>query len=215
MAQLKNQGPAEPGAAKAAPGSVDAPMWTPPVPQVERKDYPDLPPSPPFLLMAHPDRWQVMGGAVVPLLGTLRLQAGVNNVSVTRNGEIRHREAQAKMEERAWQIIPWDVDGPGTSYLVEPKPGVVLEKWTKTYPRQSTTHCDVPAYVAWLLSLIARGVIAPVGLHILDKMAGNLRNDHQRALEQVHTSPVAAENAKRIAAELAVVEAEIAKRSGE
>lgn len=200
--------------ARAKIGAVEAPAWTPPQALTDAVNLPRLPASPPFLLMAHPDRWQVMLGRVVPLLGRLLLQPGLANVAANRDGSPRWKEAAAKREERGWISIPWDVDGAGTSYVVQPNPGAHIEKWARTYPRSEKIDCDELGYRDWLLSLVARGILPPPPAHILRQMIDTERGHLARALEASLTSPSAKVEVARLEKVIAVLEAELAEQAG-
>ena len=199
-----------PETAKAKIGATSAPAWTPPQALTDAVSLPRLPPSPPFLLLAHPDRWQVMLGKVVPLLGRLLLQPGLANVSAARDGSARWQEAAAKREERGWVSIPWDVDGPNTSYIVQPNPGAHIEKWARTYPRSDKIDCDEAGYRDWLVSLIARGIVPPPPAHILRRMIDTERSHMTQAMEASSTSPTAKAEVARLEKLIAVLEAELA-----
>ena len=201
---------------RAAPGAVKGAAWSPPVASTSSADWPRLSPSPAFVLQAHPRRWGVMRDRVIPVLGRLMLQPGVNNVSVVeKTGEVKWKAAAAAREERGWTSIPWDVDGPNTSYLYEPRPGTVLERWTKCYPGSERVTCDEVAYVEWCRSLVDRGVIAAPAAYVLESMLDSERSSLATALEQAHNSPAAKQDAERIVKRIACIEAELAEVSAE
>lgn len=210
MAQIKTDATVTAAVGKKAAGPVTAPSWSPPKAMTDAASLPRLPPSAPFLLMAHPDRWQVMGGMVVALLGRLLLQPGLANVRAARDGSPLWKEAAAKREEKGWVSIPWDVDGPDTSYVVQPNPGAHIERWARVYPRSDRIDCDEVGYRDWLRSLVDRGIIAPPPLHILRRMLETERNDLARALEASSTSATAQAEVKRLEKVIAAIESEIA-----
>jgi hypothetical protein len=226
MPSLKSQpetdaAPTAPAAAapKARPGAATGSAWTPPKAALPSTALPKLPASPPFVLLAHPQRWTVMAGKVIPLMGRTVLQPGVNNVTaIERAGVppiVQWKQAVASREERGWIAISWDVDGPGTSYLIEVAPGVVVEKWTRTYPGSDRVDCDEAAYADWCRSLIARGYIAPPAVHILESMRDIARAELAKAAEQAPVSTSAKGEVKRIEALIAALDAELAEANGE
>ena len=137
---------------------------------------PMLPPSLPFLLTWHEERWLVMGDQVIPELRKWKLRAGINGVEAhPKTGEIiaaslKTAMAEAETSHRV-HFLPPDVDGPGTSYLRKPKgTDAVLLKWERTYSGSPQITCDEAGYVGWCRSLVERGIIPPPPLRVLERL---------------------------------------------
>lgn len=140
------------------------------------KPPPQLESSPGFLYTHDPERWTVISGEVVPSLSKLKLQPGCNGVVDTKDGEINATAAIDDAVNNGKTVIPWDVDGPGTSYLVTPKgrPDVHLSRFERVYAGSNQIDSDEKAYVGWLKSLVARDIVAPCPDHVLARMEGDL-----------------------------------------
>lgn len=114
--------------------------------------------NPAFIYKWHPYRWDMIGGEWLPMLGELRRELGVNNVSSTGSMDVAKLEAQ----KRGWRFIdPRDLSDnymreydhiAGTAYL---------PKWIK--PRMSggrrIDKIDEDGYIEFLKELVATGVI--------------------------------------------------------
>ena len=178
----------------------------------------------PFVLKAHPERWTVMGGKVVPLFGRLVLQAGVGGVAGRRAGRLDVGDARNMSEERGWTLIPVDAvpdshattdahGNPVKSYLYRPtgRPDATLLIYTKCFPGSKITEVDVPRYVEFCEHLVASGVIAPPKAYALEKLrqrieheAGELAN---RARAHAQYKPAADAAASQLATIAEAIEA--------
>lgn len=141
---------------------------------------PRVEPTAPFLLVHHPQRWTVMAGRVIPQLGKLKLQPGVNGVEQEpRTGKPIPGPAIAEAREKGFTVIPWDVDGAGTTYLKRPTgtTDVVLLRFERCYPGSAQIDCDEAGYVAWCRGLIDRKVLQPPPVYALERMAADLRKN--------------------------------------
>lgn len=178
-------------------------------------ELPRLEPRPPALLMVHPERWMVSEGAVVPLCGRFTIAGGIAGVRIAdkRRGTLSITHAVAEKARKGWTVIPIDVDGPGTSYLHQPAPGVYLTRWDKAHAGSSIVTHDNKGYVAWLRGLIARGEIDPPKPYVLERMAGRLRQEILGLQDKVRTVPSAQVDLDRKMADLAVVEAALDTQS--
>lgn len=204
MAKLK--APAEaPTPAAASTG------YLPQFGEAERANHPRLTPRPPFLLTYHPERWTVMHGHVVPLFGTLKLQAGVNRIKVGRDGRFSKLEAQAALEEQGWTVIPPDVDGPGTSYIQQAAPGIFVSRWERTFPGSAHVEVDELGYAKWCRSLIDRNVIPRPQTYVLELLRGKRQREHDELADKVATSPSLKANVSKCAADLKAIDAELAR----
>jgi len=172
-----------------------------------------------FLYRAHPERWQVVGGRVLPLLGRMPLMPGLNNVELDeRTGSLRVRAAKAAAEERGWTVIPTSTVVPGSgrsSYLYRPKgrPDVTLCIYELCFPGSSVTQADTAGWVAFLSHLVDSGIVEPSPLYVLDRMRASAISRLDRAINKVQRAPAAASQVERIKAEIEVIEAEIATRT--
>ena len=208
MAKLKTTTPA-PTPAPQAPAAAGG--WTPNFAEETRANLPRLPATPPRLLMAHPERWTVMQGHVIPLMGSLKLQAGVNRVKQTADGRFQKLEAEAALEEQGWRVIPADIDGPGTSYIRQVAPGVFLSRWERAYPGSTHTDVDEVGYAEWCRSLIDRGVVAPPAPYVLELLRAKRQREHDELRDKVATTPSVKPTLDRLAADIAAVDAEVAR----
>lgn len=172
------------------------------------KTPPRLEESPPFLFTHHPEAFLVMGGKVVPRLGKFKLLGGVNGVDAnSKTGEVIAEDALNELKSKGYEVIPADVDGEGTSYVRRPKaaPHVHISKWEKVYHGSSKIDCDVKGYTEWCASLVERGVLPPPPVYILERLEADLR----RQLEELEDKRGVESLRKRIAGDLAAVEAEL------
>ena len=179
--------------------------------EVERANHPRLIPRPPFLLTYHPERWTVMHGMVIPLFGSLKLQAGVNRIRMTRDGRFMKLEAQASLEEQGWTVIPADVDGPNTSYMQQAAPGIFVSRWERCFPSSSHVEVDEIGYAKWCRSLIDRNVIPRPATYVLELLRGKRQHEHDDLADKVATSPSLRANVARCAADLQAIDAELAR----
>lgn len=176
---------------------------------------PLLPRSPPCLLLWHPERWGVVGGALVPLLSKLPLQNGVNRAVVNKAGKPMAAEALASRASAGWRLIPSDVDGPGkeNSY-VRKVTGIeaYLTRWEQAYVGSSQIGSDLEGYVKWLESLIARGIISPAQPQVVERLLAEAEARHGEALDRARTIPSAVPLAARYAAEVETLKAAMPAR---
>lgn len=148
-------------------------------------------PMPPFYLAIHPLRWIVMAGQVIPAARTMSLRPGVGGVDSDQAGRPRPSTALAEAEEQGWTVIPWDVQGPGTSYLRRVKAtGGWITKWMTLHPGTDEITVDEEGYAAFWAKLIADGQIDPPAPWVLDRMASAIRKsieDEQKRVGQVES----------------------------
>lgn len=175
-------------------------------------DLPRLEPRPAALLMFHPERWAVMEGQVVPLLGRLPVVAGVGNVKLVnrKTGKVSITNAVAQKAKRGWVVLPTDVEGPGTSYLHRPVPGVYLTRWETAHAGSSIVTSDGPGYVRWLRSLIDRGILPRAKPYVVERLRLQIRQQLLELQDRVRTVPSAQVDLDRKLADLEVVERELA-----
>ena len=176
---------------------------------VVRAQLPRLEARPPALLMAHPKRWTVLAGRVVPLCGSLHLRPGVCGIRQREDGSYSARDTIAHYQEEGWVIIPEDVDGPGTSYLREVAPNVWLTTWEQENPGSEHVTCDTEGYAGWLEGLIDAGKIPAPALYVLEVYAQKLRHQVGELRDGVRAQPSRQPELDRAEADLAVVLAKL------
>lgn len=141
---------------------------------------PLLPRRDPFWLVAHPDRWTVQGGQVVPYLDEVPLTAGVNGVETAYNREtgetfIDTDGLESNLRTKGAIPIPWDVDA--QPYIVEPAPGCWVTRWARPTPGSSYVEYDTDGYLAWVASLQDRGLLPRPQRRHLEQLAQATRFD--------------------------------------
>lgn len=162
-----------------------------PVPMVE--------PAPQFLLKAHPERWTVMDGQVIPSLAKLLLVSGVNNCLWNARTKSWHwHPTKAQSEERGWTIIPVDAvppkhiaPGQPKSYLCNPKgrPDVFATIYTRFYPGSKQQDVDTVRYLEFCQHLETAGYIQPPPVYVLEKMLEEYTNRLAKAHAKSQANP--------------------------
>jgi hypothetical protein len=174
---------------------------------------PILAPSPPFLLQFHPRRWQVYEVTpgvfeVLPYPGQLALQPGVGNVSRTRSGALDPRDAIETRRRGGWNVLPHDVDGPGTSYLREPSPGCFTSRFERIDPSSGVIVSDVEAFCSWLRGLVARGLVRPISAAMAAQLVEKCQQELYAAADAASRgTPSAVRDRDRAEARLAAARA--------
>lgn len=170
---------------------------------------------PPFLLQWHPNRWHLVehptkGFVLSPQLGSLQLVNGVSLVKMDRSGAFDVRDATHEKTKRGWTTIPHDVDGPGTTYLAEPVPGVFVSRWEKPYSGSTHVATDTAGYLDWLAGLVARGVIARPGVPVVERLLRSAEEDLNAAVDVAQDGkPSALRHRERAAARVDVLRQEL------
>jgi hypothetical protein len=174
---------------------------------------PLLQPSPRFLLFAHMDAWKVSGGRVVPEWNKAPITPGLNGVS--DEGRNRSAELVKVMGERGWQLVD-EVKAGGYCVAHEVPSGTAhtlpWEVPVNGRKRMDVDHdLEAECYDAW----VAAGLIAPADQIALEALRERLQRSHDHAAQAPQAMPGRAaeyaRSARVIAAQLAVVDAEIAK----
>jgi hypothetical protein len=174
-----------------------------------------------FLFRAHPERWQVLGGRVLPALGRLPLVPGVNAVELDeRTGALRVQTAKAEAAERGWTVIPTSCVPPSSglsSYLYRPtgRPDVTICAWEKCFPGSASTAPDEDGWIEFLTFLVDDGHVEECPMYVLDRMRSDALSRLDRAIDKSARNPSAASAVERIKAEVEVIEGEIARRTGD
>lgn len=174
-------------------------------------NLPRLDPRPAALFIFHPERWMVSHGSVVPCLGRLAVEGGVGNVKVVdeKRGKLSLSTAIAEKQKRGWSVIPLDVDGPGTSYLQSPIPGVYLTRWETAHAGSSVVTSDGAGYVRWLCSLVDRGVVPKAPPYVLERMRSRVKSEIADLQDRVRTVPSVQTTLDRKLADLEVIDQEL------
>jgi len=120
---------------------------------------------PMFCLVYNPLRWIVMQGRLIPSLQTFPLMAGVQGVSLDKDGNHRFAGARAKIEESGRRLVPFEW-GPGGSYIQEitTRPDgrgeprkTYISIFEQALAGDNATSSDEEAYAAWAASLVETG----------------------------------------------------------
>lgn len=118
-----------------------------------------------FMLFAHPSRWTIIDGEIVPLLHDFRLVEGVDTYHLGRDKKHKVAELKLKKEENGWIFIPYNV-GPNGSYMrkIEARyknnvMDMYVTAWEKGQAGSLQTKVDIKAYKKWLVSLVEQGII--------------------------------------------------------
>jgi hypothetical protein len=166
------------------------------------------PPSPPFYLATHPNRWCVMGGQVVPLARQMMLRPGSGGIDADGAGRPKPSTAIAEAEEQGWTVIPWDVLGRGTSYLRRVQStGGWITRWTTLHPGAEDISVDEEGYAAFWRNLIDTGRLDGPAPWVLEKVASAIR----KSLEAETRKGAKTRRAAELEERLAVVDAERAR----
>ncbi len=181
---------------------------------------PRIPKRAAFLYFAHPERWQILDGEVLPMLGKLKLQPGVMGVQRGRErGAVNLRLARVACEERGRTIIPVSsvpdahvTPGEPASYLrtVDTVGGaVVLSRYEQAFAGSSATKCDRPRWVEFLRHQVDSGVVAPAPTWVLERMRDARRKTLERMEANGSTNKTKSE---RLQAEIDVLDGVLASR---
>lgn len=177
---------AAPAPSPAPSGSVP---YTPPIHL--RSEPPVAPPrvepAGPFLLYQPLGAYTVIADTVVPRLVKFKLTPGVNGVEVNeRTGELRTGSALDELRRNGATILPTDVDGPGSSYILRHSthPNLHHTRFERFQPGSNVVTSDAKGYAAWLLSLVEQGHLpAPRRDHLEPMFA-----EKNREVEELETS---------------------------
>jgi hypothetical protein len=179
--------------------------------------------STPFIYVAHPERWMVLAGKVLPLLGKVKIRKGQNGIITDRHGNlIGVRAAIARKEERGWSHVPLDsvppqdrTPGEPVSYLCTPqgRPDAHVSIYTRLYPGATVADCDEAGWVRFLEYQLTQGVIPPCPIYVLERMAQAEEDKRNKAADEARSVPSRAVDAERHGAALAAIRKEIAKRT--
>ena len=203
-----------------APAAIPA-TSAPYVPNIHTRSEP--PPKPPrvepagpFLLYHLDGAYTVVAGKVVPRLNKFKLQPGVNGVERDeRTGALITGSAVDELRRNGATILDYDVDGPGTSYLLRHSthPNLHHTKFERFQPGSATISSDDAGYAAWLLKLVEAGNLpAPRADHLQPLYDEKNREVEELEAEGKHPGRLAQIKAQRdaIAAAIAALTEEAA-----
>jgi hypothetical protein len=184
-------------------------------------------PAPEFYLVYDPQRWDVLGDGVRPVLSRLPRIPGVNGVDIQRGrngqpGKVVMGIARSEIAERGKKIIPFDAvpakyaapDG-SRSYLRKPegRPDLCLTIFETTYADEATVDSDQPAYHEWLDWLIANGHIPECPMHRLNALLSRKEESALRMADMAAKHPSYIPEHERAKAQVEVVKKAIAARA--
>ena len=127
----------------------------------------------------HPARWVVMEGEILPLLGKLSGEPGVNGTD--KSGDTAGAEINAT--RRGWKMIPWNVIEGGYIRVFDGRKGPIhLSKWEhpKQIANRTIIKSDMEGYKAFLRKLVTDGIIAPPDPDIIEAMAEAIRSSNDK-----------------------------------
>lgn len=174
-----------------------------------------LPPSRPFHLAAHPMRWDVIDGEVLPELVPIHWVDGLNGQT---HGN--YRRALADAERRGWTVIPHNVDKKnGHNTYVRKHPvehngrtgHVYLDRFTQCFRGTGMLRTKGKEYRAWLQSLIKREIIPLPPIYRVEALAEQKRNLAASYAKRAVGNPIAQARVKAVLAEVEAVEAFLIK----
>jgi hypothetical protein len=149
-----------------------------------REDPPKVEAVSPFLLFHQPNAYTVIAGKVVPRLSKFKLTPGVNGVGFDeRTKSLQTGDAIDELRRNGATVLPWDVDGPGTSYLLKHMvhPNLHHTRFEKFQAGSSAIRSDEAGYAAWLCDLMERDVLPKPRPDHLETLFA----DKNRELEEV------------------------------
>lgn len=181
-----------------------------------------------FYLVYDPQRWDVLGDGVRPVLGKLKFMPGVAGVDLSpaRSGQARKIMmgiAKSELGERGRKVIPWDAvpdkyaDANGQkSYLRRPdgRPDLTITIFETTYSDSAIIDSDSDAYHEWLDWLVANGHVPECPEYRLRDLLSRKVENELRLADMAARYPSSVpdyENARRARA---VVEKAIEARGG-
>lgn len=207
---------------------VDGTAFVPDVAAPDAQRVTRVPPCPPFFFRAHPERWTILGGEIVPNFAMVQLMAGLNNTEqVLRRGQperVRIGGARESAVARGWTIIPIASvpphhvkPGQVRSYLYCPdgRPDVHLSIYTKVYPGSDQIGTDQKGFIEFCRYQVEQGVIPPPPLYVLEKMLANAEERIAKATDRSQRSTQAAGAVRAIEQEIEVLRAAIGKTRAE
>lgn len=159
-----------------------------------RQHQPPIGHHPPFILAHKDDAWEVSSGRIVPALSRYVVQDGVNGTGTVydRRGRavgVDPKLLRANLQSWHKREIRHDVDGRGTSYMIQPYPGHYVDRWTTLYEGSARRTYDQEGYDEWRASLIDRGVIESPRLPALEALEQRLAAAYDALADRVGGLP--------------------------
>ncbi len=158
-------------------------VGAPPTQPTQQQTVLNHPPSARWWYQHHPARWYVTDGCLLPLLGKLVGEPGVNGV--TKNADIG--PAQLAASRRGWTLIPWSVVDGGYVRAFQGRRGTVhlsIFETPKIVGNRTIIKHDHAGYRQFLKDLLNSGVIPPIDPDILDGLIEDKRNSYQSAVSE-------------------------------
>ena len=155
-------------------------------------DTVNLPPSPPFNLKHHPERWGIIDGEWLPILGKMKLEPGLNGITHT-GGEGPAREG---LRQKGWKLLEPEVIGEDYVSVYPGRRGPVhLEKWIqlKKAGNRIIMKPDREAYKAFLKRLIKDGHIQPLDEDVKEILREQKKSRINRNLKAAQYDPAMAQ----------------------
>jgi len=180
---------------------------------------PWIPATPMFIYKMHPARWGVIGGQLLPQLGTAVMRDGCDNVSIGKDGQIRFARAKAKLDEGGWITVPYEWAPDGHSYVkaVDTRPeGASVDSQTAyisvfedAFAGDRATYPRLDEYVEWVSGLVSSGKLPACPPQKVRKMLEQAQVALAKAEAQRESSGGAgiAQTCKALAANVEVLEA--------
>lgn len=178
---------------------------------------------PPFVMIYHPARWTVMGENLIPQLGKLKLQPGIQGADSKGSGKVAIGDPRNFYEEMGWTLIPPTAippehvrPGEPASYLRNPagRPDVTIHYCEEVYPGESYITCNEKKYVQWAQYLIAQNIVKPAPVYVLRAMLEQAQKSANEMADKARHNSNFAATAERLARVAKVIEAELATRQG-
>ena len=151
-------------------------------------DIVNLPSSPPFIFKHHPERWGIIEGEWLPILGKMRLEPGLNGITHT-GGEGPARES---LRQKGWKLLEPEVIGEDYINVYPGRRGPIhLEKWVqlKKAGNRVIMKTDMDGYKAFLKKLIKNGHIEPLDEDVKEILREQKKSRINRNLRAAQYDP--------------------------
>lgn len=157
----------------------------------------------------YPDRWQVLHGRVVPMLGVMFVVPGLNGTTTAGSA----RRAVEAREDRGWTILDPMIDGQ-ESYVFETHSAsphgtvepLYLSRWETAHAGSDHVSCDSEGYAAWLVELVAAGKIPAPAPYILANLRATLKGRVSQLIDACRLTPSMSDLLEAARADLEVVD---------
>lgn len=154
-----------------------------------------------------PERWQVLHGKVVPMLGVMFLVPGLNGGTTRRAVEAR--------EERGWTVLDPMIDGESYIYECQSRSmsGVLqplyLSRFEEAHEGSDHITCDSEGYAEWLAGLVDSGKIPKPAPYVLTTLRAQLKQRVSNMIDACRLTPSMSDLLEAAKADLEVVDAAI------